>query len=345
MLYPSSDVYFSFLHNWSITKTIANFLTELKILPHRQPISMERKSNCFFFPTPVLNFCGGEKVERLNLWPVKKMSACRWHRIKTFLFSCKLCLSFGMKERPPNFIHFANFMFAHRKNLPANNLPFRTVYRCVIHFFKRLSSSSSRAPGELDGHQGDPPGGHGVPAQIPGGHHGGAAQRRGAVGGRRQENSGHGKEGTARLSYPEIFPASSHTVFRFFSCDPSGVKSERLAAHFVPGEVGSGAQAWAEIQRMQLVWMLLQSLLLGRLCRRRRVLILLGLAVRWMMKLVAAGRCDTKEAAEAVIRPNLIRECCPPCLHEKDASGPLTGLFHTCPPAPGVVILGFCLLH
>lgn len=115
-----------------------------------------------------------------------------------------------------------------------------------ISFLQCLSSSSSRAPGELDGHQGDPPGGHGVPTEIPGGHHGGAAQRRGAVCGRRQENSGHGE--------------------------------------------GRRYQAGADIQRMQLVWILLQSLLLGRLYQRRRVLMLLGLAGRWVMKLVAAAR-------------------------------------------------------
>lgn len=137
----------------------------------------------------------------------------------------------------------------HRKNSPANNLHFRTVCRRVgrvywngLHFFKCLSSSSSRAPGELDRHQGDPPGGHGVPAQIPGGHHGGAAQRRGAVCGRRQENSGHGKEGTTgrpSVIFRDIFSVitDSFPVIFLFSL---GCKSECLAAHFVPGEVGRG---------------------------------------------------------------------------------------------------------
>lgn len=61
---------------------------------------------------------------------------------------------------------------------------------------KNNFSLSSRASRELDGHQGDPPGGHGVPAQVPGGHHGGAAQRGGAFCSRRQEDRGHGKEET-----------------------------------------------------------------------------------------------------------------------------------------------------
>lgn len=54
-------------------------------------------------------------------------------------------------------------------------------------------SSSHRASRELDGHEGDPAGGHGVPAQVPGGHNGWAAQRRGAVCGCCQEDSGHGE--------------------------------------------------------------------------------------------------------------------------------------------------------
>lgn len=236
MLYPSSGMYFSFLHNWLITKTITHFLTELKILPHRQRICTERKSSCYFF-TPVLNFAEtkrrtaepltnqndvGVSMTSHKHFPVflETLFLLRRERKGTKLYSlCEfyICLALGV----------------HRKNSPANNLHFRTVCRRVgrvywngLHFFKCLSSSSSRAPGELDGHQGDPPGGHGVPAQIPGGHHGGAAQRRGAVCGRRQENSGHGKEGTTgRPSYSEIFSASSQTVFRLFSCCPSGVKA------------------------------------------------------------------------------------------------------------------------
>lgn len=53
--------------------------------------------------------------------------------------------------------------------------------------------SFCRASGELDGHTGDSPGGNGVPAEVPGGDAGGAAQRGGAVCSRRQENSGHGE--------------------------------------------------------------------------------------------------------------------------------------------------------
>lgn len=53
---------------------------------------------------------------------------------------------------------------------------------------------SCRAFRELDGHEGDPGGGHGVSPQIPGGDDGGAAQRGGAFRCRRQEDSCHGKE-------------------------------------------------------------------------------------------------------------------------------------------------------
>lgn len=52
-------------------------------------------------------------------------------------------------------------------------------------------------------------------------------------------------------------------------------------------------------------------------------------AQRWIMKLVSAGGRDAKEAAEAVIRSNVIRERCPPCPREQEARRPLTGLFHT----------------
>lgn len=97
----------------------------------------------------------------------------------------------------------------------------------------------------------------------------------------------------------------------------------------------------AHIQRMQLVWILLQSIRLGRLYRRRGVLLLLVLAAqRWIMKLVAAGRWDVKEAAEAVIRSNVMWERCPPCPHEKDARRLRTGSFHTWSAAWCVVMLG-----
>lgn len=62
---------------------------------------------------------------------------------------------------------------------------FTAVCVCVCDF--------CRASRELDGHEGDPAGGHGVSPQIPGGDDGGAAQRRGALCGGRQKDSSHGK--------------------------------------------------------------------------------------------------------------------------------------------------------
>lgn len=97
----------------------------------------------------------------------------------------------------PFFSHyfFQQFSMFSRYKVAAGPFPNYGVNKG--HLFKRLSSLCSRASRELDGHQGDPAGGHGVPAEVPGGHHGGAAQRGGAFCGRRQENSGHGKEETA----------------------------------------------------------------------------------------------------------------------------------------------------
>lgn len=74
----------------------------------------------------------------------------------------------------------------------------------------RCVSLICRASGELDGHEGDPSGGDGVPAQVLGCHHGGATQRRGAVRGGCQEDSGHGERKNTH-TYAPAASQDTHT--------------------------------------------------------------------------------------------------------------------------------------
>lgn len=66
----------------------------------------------------------------------------------------------------------------------------------LLMFFKMiffLLFGFLRAPRELDGHARDPAGGHGVPAQVSWRHASRAAERRGAVSRRSQEDRCHGE--------------------------------------------------------------------------------------------------------------------------------------------------------
>lgn len=71
------------------------------------------------------------------------------------------------------------------RHLPNTHTYEQKSYWCVFVI--------GRASRELDRHERDSSGGHGVPSQVPGGHNGGATERRGAICSCGQEDSGHGQ--------------------------------------------------------------------------------------------------------------------------------------------------------
>lgn len=101
------------------------------------------------------------------------------------MYHSNLCLFFSLQSGASVFA----YLFANKK--AGCVLVYKSVIGVLLIF---------RASRELDRHTGDSPGGYGVPAEVSRGHDGGAAQRRGAIRGRCQENSGHGE----RQSYNSV---------------------------------------------------------------------------------------------------------------------------------------------
>lgn len=117
--------------------------------------------------------------------------------LKVFLLSSTVSLqqlANGLITRAGCVIQMCVYSFPYRVVLLSLPISPRPNVGCVLVCWSVIGVLLiCRASGELDRHTGDSPGGYGVPAEVSGGHDGGAAQRRGAICSRCQENSGHGE--------------------------------------------------------------------------------------------------------------------------------------------------------